>query len=154
MGARGPHPKGKLAVINPIVQKRPNPPFGMVRRSRDLFKKIVNDNVAEAFNAEAVVMLAAFCDTENQRYLATKEVEKYGAILRNEVEVPVAFRDPDAPVAKKQYNYVENPWYKIMKEMATAMGTLSVKLKSLGAKTVKTKPEKAVNPREGLMFKG
>ena len=154
MGKRGPKPKGKLTVINPTAPKRPNPPFGMKPRARNLFKKIVNDTHVEAFNAEAVVMLAAFCDTENQRYLATKKVEEYGAIMQKEVVIPAALIDPDAPEAEKQYTYVENPWYKIMKETAAGMCTLSAKLRASGIKTTKSKPKEVADPREGLMFNG
>lgn len=142
MGKRGPKPKGKLSVVNPTVKKRPRPPFGMVQRARNLFKRVVGENRADAFDSESVVMLATFCNIENQNYLATKKVEEYGAIIQNEVCVPsdlTTWEDSELSKQDKQYTYVENPWYKIMKETASSLCTISAKLRASGIKTAKTK---------------
>jgi phage terminase small subunit len=155
MGARGPKPASRLAVIKPKTVKRPNPPAGMEQRPRNLFKKIVNANTVDTFDAETVVMLAAFCDMEHQRYLAAKKVNEFGAVIQNEVYVPpdlATFGDPDAPEIPKQYTFTENPWYKIMKETTSSMATLSTKLRKKGVSTDKSQVE--VSSRKGLMFEG
>jgi len=150
-------------VVNPTVLKRPLPPFGMVARSRNLFKRIVKDNPVGTFDNEAIVLLAAFCDTENQRYLATKKVEEFGSIIQNEVYIPPdlkTFGDLDKPEVEKpevekQYVYTENPWYKIMKETAASMGAISTKLRTKGVKTAASKPkEETGSGMDGLMFSG
>jgi len=154
MGARGPKPKSKLSVINPTKKKRPNPPFGMVARSRNLFKKIVNDNPVDTFSPELVILLAAFCDMENQRYLSTKKVEAYGVVIQNEVYIPQNLATACDPDAIKQYTYIENPWYKVMKETTASLGALSAKLRAGGVKTTKSEKKEPVSKRDGLMFNG
>lgn len=156
MGKRGRKPYGKLEVLNPTIQKRPRPPYGMIRRSRALFKKIVDDSPVGVYDSEAVVLLSAFCDVENQRYLATKKVERFGSVMSIDPFVPINPTPFDEEAIEQEsyipeVTYKENPWYKIMKEMTTLLGNLSVKLRARGINST-SKPKETVNPRKGLMF--
>jgi P27 family predicted phage terminase small subunit len=137
MGKRGPTPQSKIRVLDPSAQTRPNPPVGMTPRARNLFKKVVGENKTGTFDAEAVAMLRAFCEADVQHFLATKELQKQGAVIF------VTTRDGNVPR--------RNPWFNIQKEAASTMTSVSTKLRNKG---IKTEAEKPKSKREGLMFKG
>src|SRR6056297_97484 len=137
MGKRGPAPQSKIAVLAPSVQTRPSPPSGMTPRARNLFKRIINENKTGTFDAEAVAMLRAFCEADVQHFLATKELQKQGAVI--------FVTTPDRTVPRR------NPWFNIQKEAASTMTSVSTKLRNKG---IKTEAEKPKSKREGLMFNG
>lgn len=138
MGARGPKPAGKLSVIERIERKRPNPPAGMTRRARNLFRAIVAENKPEAFDTEAVCLLRAFCEADKQHFEATKRLEKEGAVIAVETKAGAVPR--------------RNPWFDVQKESAAVMNSISTKLRKKGVNVETEKP--AASPRKGLMFNG
>ncbi|NCC62451.1 MAG: hypothetical protein EOM12_16280 [Verrucomicrobiae bacterium] len=109
----------------------------MTARARNLFKKIVNENKPDAFDAESVALLRAFCEADVQHFKATKTLEDEGAVIH------VKTRDGSVPR--------RNPWFDVQKESAATMSSISTKLRNKG---IKTEAEKPKSKREGLMFKG
>lgn len=144
MGKRGPRPSGRLAVVNFDKNKKPNPPAGMSARARNLFKKIVGDNPSGTFDAESVALLRAFCEADNQHYLATKKLQEEGAV----VNMPVGVENEEIVYKKKR-----NPWFDIQKESSSGMSSLSTKLRNKEIHTGQKKQADS-NPRKGLMFGG
>lgn len=141
MGKRGPKPLGELKVVTFADNKKPNPPFGMTPRARNLFVKVVADNSSGTFDAESVALLRAFCEADNQHYLATKKLQQEGAVINVVVKVV-----DGEPIYKQR----RSPWFDIQKESSTSMSSLSTKLRNKGIQTgEKVKKE---NPRAGLMF--
>lgn len=137
MGKRGPAPQSKIRVLEKSETKRPGPPAGMTPRARNLFKKIVGENKSDAFDAESVSLLRAFCEADAQHFLATKVLQKDGAV------VYVDTRTGEIPR--------RSPWFDVQKESAATMSSISTKLRNKG---IKTEAEKPKSKREGLMFKG
>lgn len=138
MGARGRKPKDKQQPIGVVYQKRPNPPSGMTPRARNLFKRIVGDNPTTRFDVEGVSILRAFCEADNQHYLATTELKSQPAVVNVETKAGNVPR--------------RNPWFDIQKESAAILASLSTKLRAKGVST--EKPKASENPRKGLMFGG
>jgi P27 family predicted phage terminase small subunit len=137
MGKRGPTPQSKLRVLERTTKQRPRPPAGMTDRARNLFKKIVDENKSDAFDAESISLLRAFCEADVQHYLATKQLEEQGAV--------VYVTTHSGTIPRK------NPWYDVQKESAATMSSISTKLRNKG---VTTEAEKPKSKREGLMFNG
>ncbi len=109
----------------------------MAPRARNLFKKIVAEYQSGTVNAEAVVLIPAFCAAETQHFLATKELQKHGAVITVDTKAGSVPR--------------RNPWFDIMKTSAATMAGLLTKLRKSGMKPATTKKE---NARAGLMFQG
>ena len=136
MGKRGPTPKSKLEVVDFQPVKYQKPPYGMTNRARNLFKKIIKNSDAGGFDPESISLLRAFCEADNQHYLATNELKTAGAV------VSIDTRHGSLPR--------KSPWFDIQKESAALMSSLSTKLRNKG---IEIKP--AVKPeskRKGLMF--
>lgn len=137
MGKRGPAPDGKISVVDFKTRKDPCPPSGMTKRARNLFKKIVAGNKSNAFDVESVALLRVFCEADNQHYLATNALKKYGAVFLSGKE--------DNPFYRK------NPWFDIQKEAGATMNSVSTKLRNKGV----ISPLKPIegNKRGDLLFK-
>lgn len=111
-------------------------PVGMTPRSRTLFKKIVAEYQTGTINSEAVTLLRAFCEAEEQRHIATQELNKSGAVINVSTKAGVVPR--------------RNPWFDISKESASLMNSLSTKIRKMGLKA--DGGAKAQSARVGLMF--
>jgi P27 family predicted phage terminase small subunit len=109
----------------------------MTTRARNLFKKIVCENKPDAFDAESVALLRAFCEADVQHFKATKKLEEQGAVVMVNAHAGAVPR--------------RNPWYDVQKESAATMSSISTKLRNKG---VTTEAEKPKSKRDGLMFNG
>jgi len=134
MGKRGPTPEGKVANIGILPVKKPKPPLGMTDRAKKLFKKIVAENSASTFDTEAISLLRAFCEADNQHFIATEKLEKEEAVVK--------FCTKYGEVMRR------NPWFGIQKESAAVMTSVSTKLRSkeitTGAKKLDASPKRVM----------
>lgn len=127
-------PIGKLTVINnQKTDAKPKPPSGMTTRARDLFKNIVEERVK--FDSDSISLLRAFCEAENQHYLATKELDSDGAVILVETKAGKIPR--------------RNPWFDIQKEAAATMNSISTKLRKIGVSSKHVKKSKW----DGLLYR-
>lgn len=92
----------------------------MTSRARGLFKKIINGTKAKTIIPESVALLRVFCEAENQHFLATSHLKKYGAVITINTKVGNVPR--------------RNPWFDIQKESAAIMNSISTKIWKLGLK--------------------
>ncbi len=155
MGKRGPTPRGKSNVValrgkDPdITVHKPNPPYGMNKRARNLFKRIVDHNPEGTFDPEAVATLRIFCEMENQNYVATGKLAKEGAVT----QMIVGWQKQDIDGERAPlYKPMQNPWFNVKKESASSMfsASRSLRNKGIGVEDVKKK-KKAAPSRK--MFK-
>lgn len=153
MGKRGPAPKGKSNVValrkNPdIVIEKPGAPFGMTRRARNLFRRIVDHNPRGTYDPEAVALLRAFCEMENQNFLAAKALAKEGPV--SQMVVGWQKQDIDGYRAPL-YKPMMNPWFNVQKESMSSLCSVSRTLKAKGIGTDVVKKKTATPGRK--MFK-
>jgi phage terminase small subunit len=128
MGKRGPAPRGELTVVKFTENDKPNPPAGMSARSRNLFRKIVAENSNGAFaDGEAVMLLKAFCEAEENHYEATKHIQKEGAVVTVTTRYGVVSR--------------KSAWFDAQKESAGVMASMSAKLRAKRTELVGAKKE-------------
>lgn len=136
MGARGKQSERHLNVIGPN-EKRPNPPFGMTQRARNLWKNIVNNHPPTYFRRGDYPLLRAYCEADALHYKATKAIAKEGAISRGRV-------------------VKQNPWVAIQMQTAHTMSQLATKLRLCVNSRISARQggsEKGKkSKREGLMF--
>lgn len=123
MGKRGRVPQGKLNIVkfkgNSLsdVIKRPNAPYGMGARARNLFKKIVHSKPPGTYGPLEITLLRALCEAENLHYLATQALNREGIVLT------VDTRHGSLPR--------RNPHFDVARDSAAMMKAMSAHLKKI-----------------------